>query len=167
MPPPSNDVCVCMFVCVCVHVHACVCVCVCVCARARGRRLVEAEFAVGVCFRDGSGVTADAARAAQWMRRAADRGLVEAQYRRGPPSESGSLAESLSESLSESLPSLAVKIGLLQPIPADSLAATRPTCRQTDLDRLGQTRTDSDRLGQTQTDSDRLGQTRTESDRLG
>jgi TPR repeat protein len=44
-------------------------------------RLAAAQFAVGVCYRDGSGTETDAGRAAEWLRRAADQGMKEAQYR--------------------------------------------------------------------------------------
>ena len=50
--------------------------------RACGR-LAAAQFAVGVCYRDGTGAEMDPGRAGEWLKRAADQGMREAQYRCG------------------------------------------------------------------------------------
>ena len=51
--------------------------------KAADQGIAEAQFNLGVMYRDGQGVTQDYAEAVKWFRKAADQGNADAQFNLG------------------------------------------------------------------------------------
>lgn len=68
--------------------------------KAEGDKNIKAVYMIGIMFEKGEGMPADPAEAAQWYRKAADKGDAAAQYRLGRLYEKGQgVAESKEEAI--------------------------------------------------------------------
>jgi hypothetical protein len=89
--------------------------------RAAKQGLAEAQYALGVLYDNGLGVSTDYTRAVHWYRQAADQGLAEAQYNlgthcwlgKGMPRDAAMAVKWLHEAAEQGLPEAQYNLGLL------------------------------------------------------